>query len=293
MSSLVQLAVHTFDISVPYSSVQDFKNHFFGVIRGSLDQGAQIVLLPEYAAYAASKIKDFKSRDALAKMIWTEVFPEVMNLSKTYDALIYAGTAPNIHRDSGKFRNRAILAAGGKSIESHKRCLNPWETDFEPGNQIALFEWKTLKCASVISFDIEFPEVATELKRYSPHLLLVPSSATDHLDLERIHRCASARAVELGAMVAVSALTGTDENNPLVAENIGRCAVYFPAQEAFFKNAGTGTIGTMSSITDGVKTGIFTHGDHVLRYTIDADQMIKVKRMDSETKPFLRTLSSY
>ena len=120
----------------------------------------------------------------------------------------------------------------------------------------------------------------------------MPSTTTDHLDHERVHRCASARAVELGALVAVSALTGTDENNPMVIENIGRCAVYFPAQEAFFKkSSGASTYG--NAITDGIKTAIFTQGDQALRYTIDLDQLIKVKRMDSETKPFLRTLSTY
>jgi predicted amidohydrolase len=288
----MQIAIHTFDIAQPYSSAQDFKNHLLSVIRQSLNDGARIVLLPEYTAYAATKIAAYKTRDALARLIWTEVFPEVMNLSKEYDALICAGSAPNIHRDTGKFRNRAILAAGGRSIDSYKRCLNPWETDFEPGSQNTLFEWQGLKCALLFSFDLEFPEIATELKRYSPHLVLVPSTTTDHLDHERVHRCASARAVEMGALIAVSALTGTDENNPMVIENIGRCAVYFPAQEAFFKNTASGTAG-FGSISDGVKTSIFTSGDHVLRYTIDVDQMIKVKRNDSETKPFLRTLSSY
>ncbi len=287
------LSVHTFDISTSYATVQDFRNHFLGVIRNSLDQGNRIVLLPEYSAYSASKLKDYRTRESLARLIWTEVFPEVMNLSKEYDALICAGSAPNIHRDTGKFRNRAILAASGRSIDSYKRCLNPWETDFEPGSQNTLFEWQGLKCAVLFSFDLEFPEIATELKRYSPHLVLVPSTTTDHLDHERVHRCASARAVELGALVAVSALTGTDENNPMVIENMGRCAVYFPAQEAFFKKTATGGSAGFGGITDGIKTSVFTQGDQVLRYAIDADQLIKVKRMDSETKPYLRTLSHF
>ena len=291
MSQAHSLAIHTFDIGIRYTTLQEFKNHLLGVIRRSLDNGAGIVLMPEYTAYAATKISAYRTRETLARMIWTEVFPDVMNLSKEYDAVICAGSAPNVHRDStsGKYRNRAILAASGKSIDTYKRCLTPWENDFEPGTQTAFFEWKNLKFANLFSFDLEFPEIASEIKRYSPHLVLVPSATTDHLDSERVHRCASARAVELGALVAVSALTGSDENNPLVAENMGKCAVYFPAQEAFFKSAGT----FGASISDGVKTGIFNNGDHVLQYSIDLDQLIKVKRMDSETKPYLKSINTF
>ena len=280
MNQPILATIQAFDISVPYSGINDFKNHFFGIILKALDQGSSLVLLPEYSIYAATKLPEFKTREGLARLVWTELFPEVMKLSQSYDALILAGTGPNLHRDSGKFRNRAILAAGGKSIDSYKRCLAPWEYDFEAGNQTALFEWKGLKCASVIGYDIEFPEIASELKRYSPHLVLTPASSVDANEVERIHRCASARAVELGAIVLVAPLTGSDEENPLVTENIGKCAVYLPAQEAF-----SGRTAPVSAIQ--------TKGDLSVSFSISQETLTKVKRMDSETKPFQKTLSAY
>lgn len=280
MANPLKITTHTFDVGVPYSSAADFKNHLLGKITAALDSGSQVVLLPEYSAYAAAKIPTFKTREALAKLIWTEIFPEVMNLSKSYDALICAGTAPNLHRDSGKFRNRAILAASGKSIESYKRCLTPWETDFEAGPQACMFEWKNFKFANLICFDVEFPEIAAELKRFSPHFVLVPTATAEMMGVERIARCASARAVELGAIVVVSSLVGTDEPNPLVAENIGKCAFYFPAQEVF-QNQQT------------LVSPVYIQGDYSLPFTVDLDQMIKVKRMDSETKPFLKSLNTF
>ena len=276
----MKISTHTFDIGIPYSSVQDFKNHLLGKIKGSLDSGSQLVLFPEYSGYAATKIAEFKTKDALAKLIWTEIFPEVMNLSKTYDALICAGTAPNLHRDSGKFRNRAILAASGKSIESYKRCLTPWETDFESGSQTAMFEWKTFKFANPICFDIEFPEIASELKRYSPHFLLIPCATAEAMGVERVQRCASARAVELGAISIVSSLVGTDEANPLVAENIGKCSLYFPAQELFQNQ-------------NALLSPLYEKGDQSISFNVDLDQLSKVKRMDSETKPYLKTLIAF
>jgi predicted amidohydrolase len=280
MTNILKIAAHTFDIGVRYSSLTDFKNHLFGKISASLDAGSNMVIFPEYTAYAASKIPAFKNKEALAKMIWTEIFPEVMNLSKKYDAIICAGTAPNIHRDTGKFRNRAILAASGKSIESYKRCLAPWETDFESGSQPCFFEWNNFKFANLICFDVEFPEIAAELKRYSPHFVIVPTATSDHLGIERVGRCASARAVELGAIVVVSALVGTDEANPLVAENLGKCSFYFPAQE-LYKNQSA------------IHSPIYTNGDQSLIHTADLDLISRVKRMDSETKPFLKSLNTF
>ncbi len=280
MAHLLKIASHTFDIGKPYSSVQDFKKHILGEIKESLDGGSQVVLFPEYTAYAVAKIPEFKTKDAIAKLIWTEVFPEVMSLSKNYEALICAGTAPNLHRDSGKFRNRAILAASGKSIESYKRCLTPWEGDFEPGSQACFFEWQNLKFANLICFDVEFPEIASELKRFSPHFVLVPTATADPLGMERVARCASARAVELGAILVLSALVGTDEPNPLVAENMGRCSFYFPAQEIYKSQAA-------------IHSPVYQEGDHAIVHSVDLDLISKVKRIDSETKPFLKSLSTF
>ena len=276
----LKISSHTFDIGISYASVNDFKSHLLGKITASLDLGAEVVLFPEYSGYAATKISQFKTRDALAKLIWTEIFPEVMNLSKTYDALICAGSAPNIHRDTGKFRNRSILAASGKSIESYKRCLTPWETDFEAGPQTCMFEWKNLKFSNLLGFDVEFPEISSELKRYSPHFVLVPTASADSMSIERISRCASARAVELGAVVIVSALVGTDEANPLVAENMGKCSFHFPSQEVFKSHSS-------------IQTPVYTTGDQSIITNVDLDLISKVKRMDSETKPFLKSVNTF
>lgn len=280
MAQTLKIASHTFDVGVRYQNVNDFKDHLLGKIKSSLNAGAEVVLFPEYTGYAVTKIPEFKTKEAMAKLIWTEIFPEVMNLSKEFDALICAGTAPNMHRDSGKYRNRAIIAASGKSVESYKRCLTPWETDFEPGSQPSMFEWKNFKFANLICFDVEFPEIAAELKRYSPHFVLVQTATADILGVERVARCASARAVELGAIVIVSALVGTDENNPLVAENMGKCSFYYPMQEVY-KNQ------------TALHSAIHMASDQVLMATIDLETISKVKKMDSETKPFLKSLNTF
>ena len=275
-----KIAVHSFDIGVPYRSLVDFKNHLLGTITASLQTGADIVILPEHTAYASAKLPECRTQIEIARMMWTEVFPEVMKLSQTYDALICAGTAPNVHRDSGKIRNRALIAASGKSHESYKRCLTPWENNLEPGGQTLFFEWKNHKFANLICFDSEFPEVASELKRFGPHFIFVQAATVDAMGMNRVHRCCSARAVELGAVVAVSSLVGLDENNPFVVESIGKCAFYFPAQE-IFKNQPT------------LESPTYTQGNQVLIHEVDLESVSKVKRPDSETKPFVKTLNAF
>jgi predicted amidohydrolase len=275
-----QIASHTFNLEVSYRDGSDFKNHILGKITESLMAGANIVVFPEYTAYGLAKLPDFKTKEAIARFIWTELFPEVMKLSESYDAVIIAGSAPHEHRDTKKFRNRAIIAASGKSLESYKRCLTPWEGEFEAGSQTLLFEWKGHKFANLLCFDVEFPEIASELKRFGPHFVFIEAATADSLGIARVSRCASARAIELGAIVVLSSLVGNDEPNPLVSENIGKCAFYFPAQEVFANQSS-------------LESPVYSTGDHRLTYTVDLEQMYKMKRSDSETKPYLKTLNLF
>lgn len=279
MSSL-KVHAHTFDIGTPYGGALGFKTHLLGLVRNSLDQGAQVILLPAYTGYGLAKLNDFKTKESIAKVIWTEVFPEIMKLSEEHDALICAGTAPNLHRDTKKFRNRAILAASGKSFDCYQRCLSPWESDFESGNSPLFYDWKGYKFANLIGFDLEFPELATEIKRFGPHFILCPVATAENLAMERVSLAARARAMELGSVVVVSSLVGTDESNPLVDTNEGRLAFYYPVQEAYRG-------------TSNLQSPVYQSGDQVLSATIDLDVLSKVKRSDGESKPFLKALNTF
>ena len=277
MTSL-SVALHTFDIAHPIKSVTDFENDFFGMMEDSLLNGARVVLFPEYSAYALSQLVDYSTPEKISNYIWTQFYPKIIALSLKYSALIEAGTAPFVRIGSKQLSNRAILAASGKEIFSEKYALTPWESTLVSGEKVATFEWNGIRIANLICYDCEFPEVAVRLKKFNPHLVLVPSATYDRAGVDRVCRSASARAVELGAMVLVAPLVGTDLANPVVDINLGRCAIYFPAQETFRHETS-------------LETEIFTSGRHSLLKTIDLDHLIEVKKLDQETKPFLKHLT--
>lgn len=207
-----------------------------------------------------------------ADVVWGELAPELKSLSREYKALICAGTAPFFRGQI--LENRALLWADGREIRYSKNHLTPWETDFTPGRNIPVFKWRGLRVAPLICFDVEFPEVAARLKKSGVDLILCPSATSDFIGSERVHRCASARAVELGAVVMVSPLVGRDLKNALVDVNVGSIGVYYPSQEVF---RGVKT----------VKTSLYTSGWRAQSAVIDFGKVRAIKGRSKETRPFV------
>jgi len=102
----------------------------------------------------------------------------------------------------------------------------------------------------------------------------VPSATETILGVERVDRCASARAVELGCIVAVCHLTGKAVTD-LIDVNVGRTAVYFPSQAAFRND----------SRWD--ESEIYESGMHKQRLTLDPKLLQVMRRMPLETNPSL------
>jgi len=100
----------------------------------------------------------------------------------------------------------------------------------------------------------------------------VPSATETILGVERVDRCASARAVELGCIVGVSHLTGKAASE-LIDENVGRTAVYFPSQAAF------------RAEPRWVEGDIATSGVQKQRVVIDPRALEVMRRMRQETNP--------
>jgi len=105
-------------------------------------------------------------------------------------------------------------------------------------------------------------------------VVLVPSATETMLGVERVDRCASARAVELGVVVGVSHLTGTAESG-LIDENVGRTAVYFPSQAAFRDEPRW------------VEGEVISSGTQTQRVVIDPRTFEVMRRMKQETNPSL------
>ncbi|PZP54624.1 MAG: hypothetical protein DI586_09355 [Micavibrio aeruginosavorus] len=189
---------------------------------------------------------------------------------------VILGSAPFILPD-GKIRNRAPILVEGREILQDKLCLTPWEAHLDGGDTVEIFEFKGAKCVNLICLDSEIPATADMLKQEGGiDVMFVPSATDTMMGVERIARCSSSRAVELGAAVIVSQLVG-EIDNEFIGDNVGQASLYLPSLAA----------------TDSVlrldERGVTRSGNKAERFEIDLELLQSARRDKNTTNPALVT----
>ncbi len=255
----------TFDVGTTEDHVEAVASR----VEQSWDNGADIVLFPEYA-WAAQRAPLKK----LASRFWQEVMPALQARLCRPGKMVVLGTAPWLDETTGTMRNRAPILVDGERQVQDKLFLTPWEKAFSRGELLQLLEFKGLRIAVVICLDIEIPELSMLLRGQGVDVILVPSATETLMGCERVTRCASARAVELGCAVVVSPLVGRC-NSVLVDDNLGKLACYLPSQAAF-------------ACRERAQEGaVCSEGFHLARFTLDRDSLVYTRQATSETNPSL------
>ncbi len=270
----IKICIQTFDISKRFSSLEDIRRQFREQISSSIERGANVVLLPEYSVYAAAQLAGSQDPGKIGKFFWEDVVPEIADLSRATKTLIVPGSAP--YFNGKRLENSAALLVEGQVFRQPKLTLTHWEHEYQRGDQLHVVQWRDLNWICLICFDIEQPEIAAYIKKnVNPHVILIPSATSDTYGSERVHRCANARAVELGALCAVSSLVGEDLKNPLVDHNEGRAAVYLPSQS------------NIDAPSEQV-SAYWTSGYHELWAEVDRDLLLNLKKeAPGDTRPYL------
>lgn len=222
----------TFDVGAGATTVADYVEACASRVEQSWETGADIVLLPEYAWAGLEPVLggDMGLR-GVAGCFWTEVLPGLAQRLARPGKLAVLGTAPFVE-PGGTMLNRAAILDGGRLLMQDKLYLTPWESEFQQGQELRVFEFRGLRVSVLICLDIEVPELSAMLRGQNVDLILVPSATETLMGCERVTRCASARAVELCCAVVVTPLVGRC-TSALVDENLGKSACYLPSQAAF------------------------------------------------------------
>ncbi len=271
---MIPLELLTFDPGITAKSPVAFAAEVTDLVDAAWNDGADVVLLPEFTWMGLEPLVEPKSPRRVAEVFWHDLFPTLKSLLNRPDKAVVLGTAPFWDAQRGVLLNRAPILGGGRVRHQDKLHLTPWESDFAPGCELRLWEFAGLRFAVVICLDIEIPEISARLRGAGVDVVLVPSATETILGVERVDRCASARAVELGAIVCVSHLTGKARAG-LIDENVGRTAVYFPSQAAF---------------GDGprwIEGAVHSSGVHRQRVVLDKRALDVMRRMRQETNPSL------
>jgi predicted amidohydrolase len=269
---MLSLDLCTFDPGIQAKSPAAFAAEVTECVETSWDEGADLVLLPEFTWMGLEPLVEPKSLRRVAEVFWGELFLTLKSLLSRPGKAVVLGTAPCWDAERGVLTNRAPILIGDRVLHQDKLHLTPWEKDFSPGTALRLWEFAGLRFAVVICLDIEIPEISARLRGAGVDVVLVPSATETILGVERVDRCASARAVELGAVVGVSHLTGKAVSD-LIDENVGRTAVYFPSQAAF------------REAPRWIEGDVQTASVHKQRVVIDPRDLEVMRRMKQETNP--------
>lgn len=276
MGMPLMLELCTFDPGISVSSPAAYAAAVVEVVETAWDEGVDIVLLPEFTWLGIEPLVQPQTPRRVAEVFWSELMPTLQSLLLRPGKAAVLGTAPFWEPAHGELRNRAPILIEGVLSFQDKLHLTPWEHAFAPGNTLRVWEFGGLKFAVVICLDIEIPEISVKLRGRGVDVILVPSATETMLGVERVDRCASARAVELGAIVGVCHLTGSTVSS-LIDENVGRTAAYFPSQMAFRDEPRW----RESEVING--------GIQRQRFFINKKALDVMRRMREETNPALLT----
>ena len=281
MPANVTLDLWTFDVGLPASTPDEIVDAIRLRVWESWDSGADLVVFPEYCWMAlAPLIGEHDDEQAalrnVATIFWAEIFPKLTEELSRQEKTVVLGTCPWLDSATGEFRNRAPIISSGRILHQDKIRLTPWESAFGGGKVIHLWNASGLTCAVLICLDIEFPELSAALRGRGVDLILCPSATENILGVERVDRCASARAVELGCHVGVAHLVGSSLSS-LIDHNIGRVAVYHPSQSGFLGQARW------------EEGEIVEDGFHRLRTKINPNKLVQMRALTNETNPSLQS----
>jgi predicted amidohydrolase len=225
----------TFDVGAPAADPDAYAQHCITRTQQSWASGADLVLFPEYTWAGLEPLLPQPSLAAISRIFWDHIWPSLRSKLSQPGRSVVLGTVPWQDPATGHILNRCPIIADGTVRFQDKLTLTPWESDFTSGDSIQVFEFLGRRCAVLICLDVEIAELSVALSAAGIDLLLVPSATEDILGVERVNRCASARAIELGCAVVVAHLTGTSTST-LVDTNTGLLAHYLPSQ-SFTANA--------------------------------------------------------
>ncbi len=268
----LKLDLWTFDVGATAASPTAFAELVTQRVLESWERGADVVLFPEFTWMGLERFVEGPDKLAgVAALFWDQIWPEMREQLNRPDKAVVLGTVPFLE-DDGRLKNRAPILSEGRGLYQDKIHLTPWENAFSGGGPLRTWNFRGHKLAVVICLDVEIPEISAALRGSGLDLMLVPSATENELGVERVGRCASARAVELGCYVGVSHLVGRTQSE-LIDENIGQLAFFIPSQSRFRGCDHSG---------DRV---LYHEGFHRRSVTLDMKAIAKTRALRGETDP--------
>jgi len=208
-----------------FSDASDALTHAIELATDAVAQGAQLLLLPEYAGGLKTTGKLF------APPVFTEDAHPVLNGLRSFakehrvwivlGSVAIAGTGP-------KFLNRCFVIDAQGDIQARYTKIHLFDIALsasqsykesekvEPGDSAVVVDTPFGKLGLSICYDLRFPNLYRDMAQAGAELLLVPAAFTKKTGEAHWHLLNQARAIENGAFVvapcAVGAVPGGGES---------------------------------------------------------------------------------
>lgn len=216
-----------------------YAHHLTTLVGEAAREGAELALLPEYAAMVLAGQLPHEERTDLKGSIsgiqpllprWMELCAE---LAANFNLVFCPGSAPVLDAD-GLYRNRAFLfGPQGLIGVQDKQIMTRFEREkwfISAGNEgLRTFDTAIGRLGILICYDNEFPMLARRLAEAGADLILAPSCTDTLAGSYRVRIGAQARALENQIAVLSAPTAGYASWSPAMDENRGRAALYVPS----------------------------------------------------------------
>ncbi len=214
-------------------------------IREAVVNGAQLLLLPEYASLELVSLFAPEVQKSLSQQL-EQLQTLRDDFIQLYDALarqnhlhIVPGTFP-VRLENAEYRNRAwLFGPQGLLGFQDKLQMTRFENEqwfISPGDHLRVFETSFGTLGINICYDSEFPLLARRQVEMGASLILVPSCTDTLAGYHRVRIGCQARALENQCYVVQSPTVGTATWSEGVDVNNGAAGIYTPVDYGFPDN---------------------------------------------------------
>lgn len=229
----------------PIGHFQDwsiYAQHARSWVLQAVDQGSQILLLPEYASmelvslFPESVQCDLRGQLYALQALREDFRALYRDLAREFGIVLVPGTFPWQCED-GTLRNRAfVFGPEGELGFQDKLIMTRFENEqwiIHPGDALQALETPFGRIGISICYDAEFPLIARRLVEQGADLILVPSCTDTLAGYHRVRIGCQARALENQCFVVQSPTVGRAEWSEAVDVNIGRAGFFTPVDRGF------------------------------------------------------------
>ncbi|MGD9511568.1 MAG: carbon-nitrogen hydrolase family protein [Geminicoccaceae bacterium] len=221
---------------------QAYEAKLAGWVKGAVEEGAQLLVFPEYGAMElASLYPEPVPGDLLAQLPAVASLEERVvelhrALARRHGVYILGASLPAAAGEE-RFHNRAWLyGPDGRSAYQDKIVMTRFEREewgVSGGSGLRLFDTAFGRLGVCICYDVQFPLLARGLVEAGAELILVPSVTETLHGYWRVRTGAQARALENQCYVVHAPVVGEAPWSPAVDVNRGAAAAYGPPDKGF------------------------------------------------------------